>query len=91
MAERDRSEDIADAVLAIDGVVGLHGGMFGEAATYLPGRRIAGVRIGEDGTEVHVTLEFGVAVRDTAEAVRRTVAAMVDGPVHVTVEDIVRV
>lgn len=91
MTERDRSEDIADAVLAIDGVVGLHGGMFGEAATYLPGRRIAGIRIGEDGTEVHVTLEFGVAVRETADAVRRTVATMVDGPVHVTVEDIVRV
>ncbi|MEK8073978.1 Asp23/Gls24 family envelope stress response protein [Rhodococcoides navarretei] len=91
MTERDRSEDIADAVLAIDGVVGLHGGMFGEAATYLPGRRIAGIRIGEDGTEVHVTLEFGVAVRETADNVRSTVAAMVDGPVHVTVEDIVRV
>lgn len=91
MTERDRSEDIADAVLAIDGVVGLHGGMFGEAATYLPGRRIAGIRIGEDGTEVHVSLEFGVAVRETADAVRRTVATMVDGPVHVTVEDIVRV
>ncbi|MFI8566336.1 Asp23/Gls24 family envelope stress response protein [Rhodococcus sp. NPDC078407] len=91
MADRDRSEDIADAVLAVDGVVGLHGGMFGEAATYLPGRRIAGIRSGENGTEVHVTLEFGVAVRDTADAVRRTVAAMVDGPVHVTVEDVVRV
>ncbi|AJW41540.1 hypothetical protein NY08_3530 [Rhodococcus sp. B7740] len=91
MTERDRSEDIADAVLAVDGVVGLHGGMFGEAATYLPGRRIAGIRIGDEGTEVHVTLEFGIAVRDTADAVRSTVAAMVDGPVHVTVEDIVRV
>ncbi len=91
MTDRDKSEDIADAVLAVDGVAGLHGGMFGEAATYLPGRRIAGVRSNEDGTEVHVTLEFGVAVRETADAVRRTVAAMVDGPVHVTVEDIVRV
>ncbi|OZE12487.1 hypothetical protein CH249_04915 [Rhodococcus sp. 05-2255-3B1] len=91
MTERDRSEDIADAVLAVDGVVGLHGGMFGEAATYLPGRRIAGIRIDDEGTEVHVTLEFGVAVRETADAVRSTVAAMVDGPVHVTVEDIVRV
>lgn len=91
VTERDRSEDIADAVLAVDGVVGLHGGMFGEAATYLPGRRIAGIRIGDEGTEVHVTLEFGVAVRETADAVRSTVAAMVDGPVHVTVEDIVRV
>lgn len=89
--DRDKSEDIADAVLAIDGVVGLHGGMFGEAATYLPGRRVAGIRIADDGTEVHVTLQFGVAVRETAEAVRRTVAAMVDGPVHVTVEDVVRV
>ncbi|MFY2790158.1 Asp23/Gls24 family envelope stress response protein [Rhodococcus sp. KRD162] len=89
--DRDQSEDIADAVLAIDGVVGLHGGMFGEAATYLPGRRVAGIRVGDGGTEVHVTLQFGVSVRETADAVRNTVAAMIDGPVHVTVEDIVRV
>lgn len=91
VGDRDRSEDIADAVLAVDGVVGLHGGMFGEAATYLPGRRVAGVRMGENGTEVHLTVAFGVPVREVSDAVRTVVAPMVDGPVHVTVEDIARV
>ena len=81
---------IAAAVTVVDGVADLHGGMFGEAATYLPGRRVAGVRLGEDGTEVHVSLLFGYPLRPTAEAVRDAVAALVPGPVHVTVEDVVR-
>lgn len=85
----DLSEVVADAVLATDGVVGLHGGMFGEAATYLPGRRVSGVRIGDQGTEVHVTLAVGSPIRETADAVRTVVAAISPGPVHVIVEDVV--
>lgn len=81
---------IAAAVTAVDGVAELHGGMFGEAATYLPGRRVPGIRLGDDGTEVHVSLLFGAPVRPTAEAVRDAVAPLVEGPVHVIVEDVVR-
>jgi hypothetical protein len=81
---------IAAAVTVVAGVAHLHGGMFGEAATYLPGRRVAGIRLGEDGTDVHVSLLFGYPLRPTAEAVRDAVAALVSGPVHVTVEDVVR-
>jgi hypothetical protein len=90
---RDRSElvdRIAAAVTGVEGVADLHAGMFGEAATYLPGRRVAGIRIGEHGTEVHVSLVFGHPLRPTAEAVRDAVAGVVPGPVHVTVEDVVR-
>jgi uncharacterized alkaline shock family protein YloU len=83
-------DGIAAAVTAVDGVAHLHGGMFGEAATYLPGRRVAGVRVGDQGTEVHVSLLFGYPLRPTAEAVRDAVAPLVTGPVHVTVEDVVR-
>jgi hypothetical protein len=86
----DISESIAEAVLATDGVAGLHGGMFGEAATYLPGRRVAGIRIDENGTEVHVTLIAGHPVRETADAIRTAVSPLSPGPVHVTVEDVVR-
>ncbi len=50
------ADEVAAAVLSVDGVVGLHGGMFGEAATYLPGRRVTGVRLGENATEVRLTL-----------------------------------
>lgn len=86
----DISEVIAAAVIATPGVAGLHGGMFGEAATYLPGRRVSGIRITESGTEVHVSLIAGSPVRETADAVRTAVAPLQPGPVHVTVEDVVR-
>jgi uncharacterized alkaline shock family protein YloU len=81
---------IAAAVSAVPGVAGLHGGMFGEAATHLPGRRIPGIRLDGADTEIHVSLLFGHPIRATAEAVRDAVARLVTGPVHVTVEDVVR-
>jgi uncharacterized alkaline shock family protein YloU len=84
------AEAIAAAVTAVDGVAELHGGIFGEAATYLPGRRVAGVRIDGDDTEIHVSVLFGFPVRHTAAAVRDAVAPLVTGPVHVVVEDVVR-
>ncbi len=86
--EFDRADLVAATVLAVDGVVGLHGGMFGEAATYLPGRKVAGVRISEDGAQVHLTVGYGRPVHPLAEAVRRAVAPMVTGPVDVVVEDV---
>ena len=89
-AAPELADVIAAAVTAVDGVADLHGGMFGEAATYLPGRRVPGIRLAEDGTEVHVSLLFGYPLRSTAEAVRDAVAPLVTGPVHVTVEDVVR-
>ena len=83
-------DSIAALVSTIEGVAGLHAGMFGEAATYLPGRRVAGIRLAEYGTEVHVSLLYGHPLRPTAEAVRDAVAELTSGPVHVTVEDVVR-
>ncbi len=80
---------IVEAVLTVPGVVAMHGGTFGEAATYLPGRRVSGVRITDQGTDVHVTVLYGSVVRAVAEEVRRTVAAVSPGPVQVTVEDLV--
>ncbi|MDJ0393669.1 Asp23/Gls24 family envelope stress response protein [Rhodococcus sp. G-MC3] len=88
--EPDISELIADAVLATSGVAALHGGMFGEAATYLPGRRVFGIRIDEYGTEIHVSVLIGSPIRETADAVRLAVAPLSPGPVHVIVEDVVR-
>lgn len=88
--QTDISEVVAEAVLATEGVATLHGGMFGEAATYLPGRRVSGIRMDERGTEVHVSLVMGHPIRETADAVRSVVAALTPGPVHVIVEDVVR-
>jgi len=63
------------------------GGVFGETATYLPGRRVPGVRLTEDVTDIHLSLAYGAPVFATAQQVRTAVAALVPGPVNVTVED----
>ena len=92
MSSDDTTETAADrvaaAVLEVPGVSGLHGGVLGEVATYLPGRRVAGVRLADEVTDVHVVLAWGAPVAATAEAVRETVRSLVPGAVHVTVEDV---
>lgn len=87
----DATERIAAAVSAVEGVAGLHPGMFGEVATYLPGRRVSGIRIAADRVDVHVSLVLGVPVRPTATAIQRAVAHLTELPVDVTIEDLVPV
>ena len=82
------ADRVAAAVLTVRGVTGLHGGMFGETATYLPGRRVPGVRLTENVTDIHLSLAYGAPVFATAQQVRTAVAALVPGPVNVTVEDV---
>ncbi len=82
------ADRVAAAVLTVRGVIGLHGGMFGETATYLPGRRVPGVRLTEDVTDIHLSLAYGSPIAATAQQVRTAVAALVTGPVDVTVEDV---
>lgn len=91
----DPADAVAAAVLAVDGVVSLHGGAFGEVATLLPGRRVAGVRLADPATdgdgrpsEVHVVASAEVPVTETAAAVHAAVTPLVSGPVHVVVEDV---
>lgn len=88
----DISESVAAAVKAVPGVADLHGGAFGQVASYLPGRSVTGVRIRDDVTEVHVVLFWGAPVLATADRVRATVLTLVDGlsaRVDVTVEDVI--
>ena len=87
-ATADPAEAVASAVLAVDGVTALHAGVVGEVSTYLPGRRVNGVKLREDGCEVHVVIAWDRPVVETADAVRTAVEHLVDGPVHVTVEDV---
>ncbi len=83
---------VAAAVRAVPGVADLHPGPFGEAATYLPGRRVVGVRLRPDGAEVaaevHVALLTGAPVLDTADLVRRAAEQVLGRPVLVAVEDL---
>jgi hypothetical protein len=90
-AERwpELSELVAAAVLAVPGVAGLHGGAFGEVATYLPGAKIAGVRITDDRIQIHLTAAAGYPVHDLADAVRAAVRPIAGQPVDVTIEDVV--
>ncbi len=82
------ADDIAALVLAVPDVTRLHAGRFGEVATYLPGRRITGVKLGDDLIEVHVVVAGRVPVRVTAQLIHAAVATVVATPVHVFVEDV---
>lgn len=88
--QAELAERVATLVRSVPGVAGLHGGVFGEVATYLPGRRVSGIRITPERAEVHLTLVWGEPVRATAEVVRDLVAELTGVPVFVTVEDVVQ-
>ena len=83
------AELVAQTALGVPGVVRLHGGTFGEVATYLPGRRVAGVRTDETGTDVHVTVYYDAVVADVAERVRKAVGSITGTKVDVTIADVV--
>ncbi|WP_059015824.1 Asp23/Gls24 family envelope stress response protein [Mycobacterium sp. M26] len=88
-AEDTAADTVAGIALAVPGVAALHPGMFGEVGTYLPGRRVTGVRVGEDRIEVHITVTAGAPIRQTAAQVRSAVGAALPGlPVDVTVEEV---
>lgn len=79
---------VADAAVQVPGVADLHGGPFGTVATYTPGRRVTGVQFGPHGCEVHVSVDYDTDLRAVGDAVRSHLDPLVDGPVHVVVEDV---
>lgn len=85
------ADRVREAVLAVEGVAGLHAGTFGDVATYLPGRRVSGVRTGKAGVEVHVVVYLDADVRYVAHAVRAAAVAQLERPLPCTVvvEDVV--
>lgn len=86
------ADRVAAAVLAHPAVAWLHGGSFGTIASHLPGRRITGVRTGEDdeGVEVGVVLRLGEPLPEVVTELRERVAGVVGTmPVDITVGDVV--
>lgn len=80
---------IATAVLACPQVAALSGGQVGEVATYLPGRRVTGVRITPHGVEVCVVGRYGPTVAEIADSVRDAVRRVAgSGPVDVVIADL---
>lgn len=80
---------VAAAVRACPLVADLHGGMFGEVATYLPGRRVTGIRATATGLEIHVIGRFPAPALQLAAQIRAAAAPWAGGlPVDVVIEDI---
>jgi hypothetical protein len=82
-------EAVSLAVQSCPLVAGLHAGAFGEVASYLPGRRIRGVRVTVAEVEVHVIGRYPAPMDEIAAQVRSTLAALTASlPVHVVIEDV---
>ena len=87
------AEAVAAAVLAHPGVVRLSGGSCGTVASYLPGRRLLGVRLplrAGDPVEIAVVTRLGVALPALAAELGEVVVAALGLPVavDVTVTDV---
>jgi hypothetical protein len=86
------AERVAAAVTAHPAVACLHGGLYGAVVTYLPGRKLVGVRIGEadEPVEVAVVLRPERPIPDVVRGLRREVSRLCGGAaVDITVADIV--
>jgi hypothetical protein len=86
------AEAVAAAVLAHPGVAALSGGPFGSIASYLPRRRVVGVRLplaDTDPVQIAVVARMGVPLPRLADELGAAVAAVL-GPVavDVTVADV---
>jgi hypothetical protein len=80
---------VAAAVQACPLVAGLHSGAFGEVASYLPGRRVRGVRVTVDVVEIHVVGRYPATMTQIAEQVRAVVSPLAGAlPVDVVIEDL---
>lgn len=82
------ADRIAAVVLSCSSVAGLHGGRWGEVATYLPGRQVAGVRVHPDLVEVHVVGVYPTPVADIARQVRTALHPETgETPIQIVVEN----
>jgi hypothetical protein len=98
-ARQDRQRDsgqladaIAAAVRAHPAVADLDGGPFGVIACYLPGRRVVGVRVGEPGepVEVSVVARLGTPLPQLATELRRLITAVTGSRViDLTINDVI--
>ena len=68
---------IAASALACPAVAGLHEGGTRAVATYLPGRRVVGVRVEDRRVLVSVVLAFGSSVRSLEAQLRSALVPLV--------------
>jgi hypothetical protein len=80
---------VAAAAAVCPAVAALSGGVAGEVATYLPGRRVTGVRIADGAVTVHVVGRYGPPVAEIGAQVAAAVGPLAGGrEVHVVVDDL---
>lgn len=83
------AEAVAAMVRSCRAVVDLAGGDFGEVATYLPGKRITGVRVTDDRIDVHLVGRYGIPIPALAAEVRTALTHLARGrAVDIRVEDL---
>ncbi|WP_132992643.1 Asp23/Gls24 family envelope stress response protein [Gordonia zhaorongruii] len=82
------ADTVAEAALAVPGVTELHPGLFGEVATYFPGRRVAGVALRDEDGEVHIVADVTSDLQAVAAQVRDIAEKLTGLQIAVTVEDI---
>lgn len=80
---------VAAAVRGCAAVDDLQGDPLGSLTSYLPGRRVAGVRVAEDRVTIGVRARWGVPVSELAVQVRAAVTTLVAPRlVDITVTDV---
>lgn len=84
------AERVASAVERVPTVARLSAGSAGaEIATYLPGRRVRGVRVDDATVEVHVVARWPAVLPEVGEAVRSAAAPLAGGrAVEVVIDDL---
>lgn len=80
---------VAATVLTCPAVATLHGGRLGQLTTFLPGRRVEGVRLDDERVQVGVVVVHGTPAALVADQVRTALAPLTGGrPVDVHVADL---
>ncbi|UJW31336.1 hypothetical protein L3Q67_40140 [Saccharothrix sp. AJ9571] len=83
------ADEIAGAVLAHPSVVRLAGGAVGGHITYLPGRRVVGVRTAGPGIEIAVVVRLGEPLTGVGAELRERVRRIAgDVPVDIEITDV---
>ena len=80
---------VAVTVRACAGVSGLNGGRYGEVTTYLPGRTVHGVVVGDGRIRVQVRSAWGTEAPRLAAVITAALAPLTGSrPVDVAIADI---
>jgi len=80
---------VAAAVAGCAGVAALDGGPFGEVVSYLPGRKVAGVVVGNGRVTVQVRSRWGIRAADLAAGITAVLTSLTGRrPVDVVIADI---